>query len=53
MKVDNQKAAQSEKGCTVFSGVQAKEEIWLTHSMSCLVWIIKLRLFGFCQLDTS
>lgn len=36
MKVDNQKAAQSEKGCTVFSGVQAKEEIWLTNTQYVL-----------------
>ena len=26
-EASTQKAAQSEKGCTVFSGVQAKEEI--------------------------
>ena len=36
MKVDTQKAAQSEKGCTVFSGVQAKEEIWLMNTQYVL-----------------
>ena len=36
MKVDTQNAAQSEKGCTVFSGVQAKEEILLTNTQNVL-----------------
>lgn len=36
MKVDTQKAAQSEKGCTVFSGVQEKEEMWLMNTQYVL-----------------